>query len=97
VSAGNADGCPPGKKGTQQTASASSDFTGGADILPIEALRCWSWRRKHRCWCPSAEDCLLTQPLPVHADSGGRGQFDGQGRLVADPFLPDLAPTGTGW
>jgi hypothetical protein len=33
------------------------------------AWRCFTWRTSHGCGCGKAADCLLNEPLPVHADA----------------------------
>jgi hypothetical protein len=47
------------------------------------ALRCWTWRTVHGCGCPTADDCLLLAPLPVHDDQPCRGMYGGNGQWHA--------------
>jgi hypothetical protein len=41
----------------------------------LAAWRCWTWRAQHGCGCGRAADCLLYDPLPVHAEQPCRGMF----------------------
>jgi hypothetical protein len=59
----------------------AQDGHGGGNVNAIlDALRCWSWRNAHGCGCPTADDCLLVTPLPVHPLQPCRGEFGGGGR-----------------
>ena len=56
--------------GGQQTGAGSG--TSGTTVRPpadlAAAWRCFTWRTSHGCGCFRAADCLLNEPLPVHAD-----------------------------
>jgi hypothetical protein len=66
---------PVGRTGAQ------NDARGDGNVNAIlDAWRCWSWRTRHACGCPTADDCLLVSPLPVHDPQPCRGMFGDGGR-----------------
>jgi hypothetical protein len=52
----------------------------GDSASEMAALRCWTWRLVHLCGCPTADDCLLHQPLPIHPEQPCRGEYGDGGK-----------------
>jgi hypothetical protein len=73
---------PDKRSGPDTTPGRSQKDSTTADEAKatVHAWRCWSWRTRHGCGCPAADDCLLITPLPVHAAQPCRGEFGGGGR-----------------
>ncbi len=69
-----------GRPATSAPATALDALTVPRELA---AWRCWTHRARHACGCGRAADCLLNDPLPVHAPQPCAGQFGEDGRWRA--------------